>query len=180
MNMMNDDGLRARQAMALALRQEMGLPLGTIGTSPITFAAIEMPTVGLLEELGEKAISEQRDSVIGLWSPANTAEPDAFALIFRTAAGVDILKVDPVATGQDQPLIFVAPTGQRVFSVDEDGVLREGVSKSVRATKARRRQGRGRLRAAAAQIEPDSANWETAQLGLLPRDLERMGIIATT
>lgn len=165
----NTHGLDAREALALALLCRLGLPPTPTGTAALTVAALDSPSMPMIQALAAKVLEDRQDAVVGLYRSARCGRPDGFALIYRTMHGVRVMEAHPLSPDKMGPMVLFCEEDACVVAIDERGILREQRGRRVRFDQRSRDRGMRRLYKAAANIQTsDAISWETTRVAVAP------------
>ena len=117
-------GACPRRKLAYALAEALGLPVDPgPGTNAVKMGVLDYPSDEAIDSLALAAIHGRQDEVLALFA---NREPSSFicpALIYRTAEGVDTLKVEPCRLNRGKPIMLVSADRRRAFRLDERCIL---------------------------------------------------------
>jgi len=156
----------ARLKTSMALRRQMGVPLTPTASDAITFASLDAPSEPILRAMARKALDERQDAVLALYRDRQVEDPHCFVLIYRAAASIEVLQVEPIDIGKTEPLVLVTETSGRVFQIDERGMVRERIGSTIVADKRNRARALKRIAKEATSINP-SGDWDATHFCLM-------------
>jgi len=149
MNTSKCGGHDARRAYAYALHVQLALPIGGPMPSSVRFASVTGVDGPILEVAARKMARDGQDCVIAVYPDEDAVIPDWHILLLRQAGGVLATRVNPAATGPDEPLVLVAEDRQRQFAIGESGAMEQVPLNAISRRRRSQRRAAERIAASA-------------------------------